>query len=231
MKRRYTHLFFDLDHTLWDHYKNANETLEELHSEFDLDYLGFTAIQLQQVFHEVNHQLWYDYHLGEIDQESIRKERFPKVMHALGVSDYQHSSDLGKQYLLRCPKKSNLMPNTLEVLDYLKQKYAMTIITNGFHEIQSVKIANSGLQSYFDRIVTSGEAGCLKPHRGIFDYALESAQVRGPESVMIGDNPVTDITGAKEAGIDQIYYNSRECNDATEPTFRIDDLLELKGLL
>lgn len=231
MKRRYTHLFFDLDHTLWDHHKNANETLGELHLEFKMDFLGVTVDRFQQVFHDVNHQLWYDYHLRVINQESIREERFPKVMSALGVKDYQHSSDLGEQYLFRCPRKSNLMPNTLEVLDYLKQKYSMTIITNGFHEIQSVKINNSGLQGYFDRIVTSGEAGCLKPHRGIFDYALESANARGPESVMIGDNPVTDITGAKEAGIDQIYYNSRACRDITEPTFRINDLMELKGLL
>ena len=199
--------------------------------EFKMGILGFSVFRFQQVFHEVNHQLWYEYHLGAIDQDFIRKERIPKVMSALGVNDYQHSSELGKQYLFRCPRKSNLMPNTLEVLDYLKQKYSMTIITNGFYEVQSVKILNSGLHGYFDRIVTSGEAGCLKPHRGIFDYALDSAKVRGPESVMIGDNPVTDITGAKEAGIDQIYYNSRDCNDTTEPTFSINDLLELKELL
>lgn len=232
MRKNYKHLFFDLDHTLWDHVANANETLEELYHQYGLGEHGHFDVQVfQETFHTINHQLWHNYHLGNIDQAHIRKERFNMVMAALQVTDFNFSQKMGAQYLEICPRKGNLMPHTIETLEYLKSRYPMSIITNGFDEIQDVKMSSSGLQKYFDQVITSEKAGCLKPHRGIFDCAMQYASVIHTECVMIGDNPVTDITGALNCGMDQIYYNSRSCEDQLDPTYRIELLADLKELL
>ena len=232
MNRTYRHLFFDLDHTLWDHVANANETLAELYHAFNLAQTGnFDLASFQETFHGINHQLWHMYHLGAVDQTYIRKERFRRVMEDLEVAGYPHSESLGEQYLELCPRKSNLMPYTLEILEYLVHKYPMSIITNGFDEIQDIKMSSSGLKKYFDSVITSEKAGWLKPHRGIFDFAMEHASVGSAECVMIGDNPVTDIAGAINCGIDQIYYNSRGCDDVLDPTYQINLLSDLAELL
>ena len=106
-----------------------------------------------------------------------------------------------EEYLSRCPRKSNLMPHTLEVLEYLKVRYPMTIITNGFAEIQDIKMNSSGLIRYFDLVITSEQTGWLKPDRKIFDFAVQHARVSPAECLMIGDNPATDI-GRRSHGWD-----------------------------
>jgi len=232
LSNTYKHIFFDLDHTLWDHQRNADETLSELFVLFEMEKLGtFTVDQFSQVFHKINHELWHHYHLGAVDQTFIREQRFKRVLSDLKVEEFKYWEDLGREYLFRCPRKSNLMPYTIEVLDYLKPRYPMTIITNGFDEIQDVKMNHSGIQGYFQRVITSELAGWLKPHRGIFDFALKQSGVAAGETIMIGDNPVTDISGARDAGIDQVYYNSRDTEHATDSTYTIGDLQELKRVL
>jgi putative hydrolase of the HAD superfamily len=232
LTKRYKHLFFDLDHTIWDHQSNANETLEELFRDFALHELyGFSIDSFQDTFHKINHGLWHRYHLGEVDKTHIRRERFNKVLARLGVAEFADGPTLGEAYLARCPRKGHLMPNALDTLDYLKSRYPMTIITNGFAEIQDLKLSSSGLGGYFRQVVTSEKTGWLKPHQGIFDYALKQAKVSSDESIMIGDNPVTDIAGARDSGIDQIYYNSRGCDEQPESTYIISSLQDLKELL
>ena len=232
MKRTYKHLFFDLDHTLWDHHSNANETLHDLYREYDLQNLyDFTIESFQGVFHEVNHSLWDDYHLGHIDQTFIREQRFKKVLKVLEADGFDQHQELGNEYLVRCPRKSNLMPFALEALDYLKDRYPMTVITNGFAEIQDIKLESSGLTGYFREVITSERAGWLKPHQGIFNYALKMAGVSSSESVMVGDNPATDVEGARGAGIDQIYYDPSDRHTKSTSTYKISSLLELKELL
>jgi putative hydrolase of the HAD superfamily len=169
--------------------------------------------------------------MGLVDQNFIREERFSKVLSVLGVKNFSYSPELGEEYLFHCPRKTNLMPHTLETLDYLKSRYPMTIITNGFNEIQELKLTSSGIHEYFDLVITSGHTGYLKPHRSIFDFAIRHADACCSECIMIGDNPITDISGAKDAGIDQIYYNSRACLDQIEPTYKIGSLQELTMLL
>ena len=209
MTRSYKHLFFDLDHTLWDHHRNANETLTDIYQSFNLNqFASFNVDQFQYAFHKINHALWQDYHLGLIVQEDIRKERFRSVLDSLGVEGYSSCDQLSADYLHQCPSKSNLMPYTLEVLKYLKdKKYSMTIITNGFSDIQDIKMNGSGLQGYFDRVITSNQAGWLKPHKQIFDFAVKQADVAKSDCLMVGDNLSTDIEGARNAGIDQVFYD------------------------
>lgn len=232
MTRQYKHLFFDLDHTLWDHQSNANETLADIYNDFQLFQLSeFNVSEFQDTFHRINHGLWHEYHLGLIDQDYIRNTRFKMILSALGIEIYDSEMELGKEYLSRCPRKSNLMPHALEVLDYLKVRYPMTIITNGFAETQEIKIASSGLLEYFDLVITSEQAGWLKPHHKIFDFAVQHAKVTAAECLMIGDNPATDIEGARMVGIDQIYYDPEDRNKSHESTYRIRSLLQLKEIL
>ena len=232
MTKLYKHLFFDLDHTLWDHYTNANETLNDLFSEFELGLLDNVSVhQFQDTFHEINHALWHKYHLGLVDQQFIRKERFRKVLKVLGVDNFAADTELANEYLIRCPQKSNLMPYALEALNYLKKRYPMTIITNGFYEIQEIKLISSGLKIYFDRIITSEQTGWLKPKQEIFDFAVKHANVAKSECLMVGDNPATDIEGARQAGIDQVYYDPSRLKEVPNPTYTIDSLLQLTDLL
>ena len=228
----YKHLFFDLDHTLWDHHANANSTLTELFQQYGLGDLSTSdAAEFTIVFHRTNHLLWHDYHLGKIDQTYIRKERFKLVLAELGIFNFEKCQQLADEYLYRCPRKSNLMPNAIETLEYLKPKYPMTIITNGFEEIQEIKLSSSGLDAYFDLVVTSELAGSLKPDPGIFNYSLRAVGVDSTDCVMIGDNPDTDIAGAREAGIDQVYYDPQGLNEVMNPTYKIRNLGQLQELL
>ena len=125
-----------------------------------------------------------------------------------------------------------LMPYTLEVLEYLKdKKYAMTIITNGFSEIQDLKMSGSGLQGYFDRVITSKQAGWLKPHRQIFDFAVKQADVAKSDCLMVGDNQLVDIQGAQKIGMDGVFFNPEKEETTVSPTYEVHQLTQLLDFL
>ena len=230
--KKYKHLLFDLDHTLWDHRANADDTLSELFSKYSLGSLVPSGVEgLRDAFHKTNFELWDLYNTGKVDQHYIRTQRFSLVMKLLGVRNFQFSQELSRDYLSYCPRKSNLMPYALEVLEYLKPRYRMSVITNGFAEIQDLKLSSSGLTGYFEAVITSEQAGSLKPHPDIFNYALKKAGMSSADCIMIGDNPTTDIQGARGVGIDQIYYDPDQNQAASSPTHRIQNLRELKELL
>ena len=221
-----------MDHTLWDHKANADETLGDLFSQYSIGELHQVGVEdFQNAFHQINFELWHDYHLGKVDQHFIRNQRFAKVLELLGVMDFQNNLELSRDYLALCPRKSILMPYAMEALEYLKPRYQMSVITNGFAEIQDIKLSSSGLTGYFESVITSDQTGQLKPHPDIFEYALSKVGMSHEDCVMIGDNPDTDIEGAKEAGIDQIYYDPEDTLAAANPTYRIRSLLQLKELL
>ena len=75
--KTYRHLFFDLDHTLWDFEANATETLHQLFHDYDLARHGtFTLPQFTQRYNEVNHALWRLYQANKISQQQLREVRF-----------------------------------------------------------------------------------------------------------------------------------------------------------
>jgi putative hydrolase of the HAD superfamily len=124
-----------------------------------------------------------------------------------------------------------LIPNAKYILKYLIKNYSLYIITNGFMDVQLAKIKNSGLSGYFKKIFTSEHARSSKPNRGIFEYALKSVNARKKESLMIGDDLEIDIKGAREFGIDQVYFNPSGIRHNDRLTYEIHSLLELKDLL
>jgi putative hydrolase of the HAD superfamily len=201
-------LFFDLDHTLWDYETNSDLTLDQLFEHHGLRERGVpAAADFRMKFREVNRKLWDLYDRGIIHRDVIRKERFREILQHFGAEDRGLSLTLSDHYLAECPRKRNLMPGAIEVLELLSAKYPLTVVTNGFEEVQKMKMESSGLTRYFTHVVTSERAQARKPAVEIFCFALEQNGIEAGETAMIGDNLLTDIAGARASGIESVYYN------------------------
>ena len=232
MKKRYTCVFFDLDHTLWDYETNSREALYDLYHERGLESRGVWSFErFFETFRVVNQELWDLYDAGLIDSQVIRRERFAKIFAAFSIRDALLSESISNAYLSTCPTKGNLMPHARDVLNYLKEKYVLTIITNGFEDIQALKISSSRITDYFDHIITSQKAGARKPARTIFDYALQLNAAACHEAIMIGDNVVADIGGAKGASIDAVFFNPENQVHDHSADYEISSLGELRNIL
>ena len=229
---RYQCVFFDLDHTLWDYESNCAETLQELYHRYELEHRGVSSFpEFLKTFFKVNNHLWDDYDRGHIHRDVLRFERFHRVLKEVGVDDYEMSLRLSHDYVSESPTGKNLMPQAIETLDYLVSTYPLYIITNGFDEIQSRKLASSGIQKYFKKIITSEQAGHKKPEREIFDYALKQDGFLSHQAIMIGDNLLTDMAGARNAQLDHVFFNPNKIPHQESVTYEITSLPELRAIL
>jgi putative hydrolase of the HAD superfamily len=229
---KYRHLFFDLDHTLWDFEKNADETLRTLYEQHRFARYGtFTAEEFLRVYSDINHALWRMYQSGKISQTQLRDVRFVRTLTKLGVPEEEIPANISAEFTDLLPLKSAVFPFTHEVLDYLKPKYRMHLITNGFNDIQATKLASSNLTHYFESVITSEHSGHLKPDPRMFQHALAHTGATAAESLMIGDNLECDVLGAFNAGIDQVYFNPDKRRHFIEITHEISCLSELKNIL
>uniref|UniRef100_UPI00404884C2 YjjG family noncanonical pyrimidine nucleotidase n=1 Tax=Algoriphagus sp. TaxID=1872435 RepID=UPI00404884C2 len=230
--KTYQHLFFDLDHTLWDYDRNVHESLAELYQIYSLQDLGIPTFEhFSSSFHTVNFQLWDDYNLGKIDKQGLRRERFPRIFTHAGGNTAAIPTPFEEDFMHRTSSKPHLFPYSKEILDYLKKKYRIHLITNGFNESQAKKMNSSGLNGYFELIVTSETTGHKKPDPRIFYYALDQLQVEAAACLMIGDNPNSDILGAQRAAIDQVYFNPEGKETSISATYEIRHLRELEQFL
>jgi putative hydrolase of the HAD superfamily len=230
--KKYKSIFFDLDHTLWDYETNARETLNELFLQYQLDALGVPdQDSLYFQFRKVNLALWDLYDRELITQDVIRKERFKQILEHFGVYNETLSVDLSTDYLAHCPLKTNLMPHAQHVLKYLAAKYNLTVVTNGFEEIQNVKLQSGEILHFFNHIITSQKAGYRKPSEKIFEFAMNANNSKCCDVIMIGDNLVTDMGGAKNASIDTIFFNPEGTAHNVKVTHEIACLSELQNIL
>lgn len=229
---RYNHLFFDLDHTLWDFDTNSRITLEELFDEHELDRrTGVSFSQFLSVYKVINDRLWEAYRKHEITKEELRNSRFFFALKEHGLEDPHLGHALEEAYISRSPKKTTLFPDALEVLGTLSERYRLHIITNGFTEVQDIKMSGSGLAPYFVHRITSEEAGANKPDPRIFLHALRTAGAKRKESLMIGDHLEADIGGARRVGMDQVFFNPHGQAHEERPTYEIRALRELLDFL
>lgn len=208
------HLFFDFDDTLWDFQKNSLVILQDLFDEYKLEEklkVNFDEFHLH--YREINLQLWSRYYKKEIDKHQVRNHRFNIVFNNFGYDNYEENLEITHHYLTRTPKGTFLKDNCLDTLSYLKAKYKLHIITNGFKESQDVKIAGSGLRSFFSQIIISDEHQLIKPEEKIFRFAETLTGAEISDCVMIGDSLESDIAGAKNAGWDAIYFNEKIPSD------------------
>lgn len=228
---RYKWLFFDLDGTIWDFPTNSEIVLKLLLKQLT-PHLVEQEQEFLDLYHKYNDILWVEYGHGNITKEVLRRKRFADALSHFAVTDDSIITHFSEQYITMAPYQTHLMPNAIEVLDYLKQKgYRLYLLTNGFAEIQHIKITKSGLTGYFEKVFTSDEMGYKKPHKLAFDYAVKYVNARKRESLMIGDEWPTDIEGAQRAGIDQVYYHTKNKPPQGQSTFVITNLLELKQIL
>jgi putative hydrolase of the HAD superfamily len=229
---KYRHLFFDLDRTLWDMERNARETLGELFFKYELDKRGIPSAN-EFIFHynQYNDLLWDRYRRKIIDKATLRALRFKQTLAHLGVHDARLAEQFENEYISEAPKKKNLIPGAMEMLDALKDDFKIHIITNGFPEVQHHKISHSGLEKYFEVIITSEGCGYTKPDKRIFSHALKKSGGKKEESLMIGDDLEVDIVGARNAGWDQVFFNPNKGNHAEKVTHEISEMMELVGIV
>ncbi|WP_419213866.1 YjjG family noncanonical pyrimidine nucleotidase [Maribacter sp. X9] len=227
-KDQITDIFFDLDHTLWDFEKNSAYTFQKIFLEQEIN-LGLD--DFLRVYVPANLKYWKMYREERITKENLRYQRLRSVFDALGYSATDELIHfLADEYINHLSSFNHLFPNTVEVLEYLKPKYKLHIITNGFQGIQEKKLRNSGIYGYFDQIIDSEMAGVKKPNPIIFKLALEKARTTSRKSLMIGDSLEADILGAKAVGLHTLHFNAhREEEHPHAPI--IYDLQEIKSLL
>ena len=228
---QYTCIFLDLDRTLWDFEANARDAFLDMYEMYNLGSIFPDFETFNQTYRRFNRQLWEDYRNGKIAKEALKYVRFQMTLEAFGKNDLQLAKKLGEDYVAISATKTRVFPHSHEVLSYLKHRYRLFIITNGFEEVQYKKIRNSGLDNYFEGIITSEQAGVQKPHEEIFLYAMQQAGVTAKESLMIGDDIEGDINGAQALGLDQVFFNPQKKNHQAHPTYEIHSLLELKQIL
>ncbi len=230
--KQYQVIFFDLDHTLWDFETNSKETLQDLFKEYQIaEQSGATFEQFFKKFNIVNNALWDNYNRGNIDREVIKKQRFKKILTHFDIHDVDMSLAMSTDYISLCPLKGNLMPRALETLDYLMPKYPMYLLTNGFDDVQIKKIESAKIGHYFKGMVTSETSGHRKPSAEIFHYTLNMAAAKADSTIMVGDNLLADIVGAKSAAIDTVFYNPHALEHNTETNYEVNCLSELTNIL
>ncbi len=233
VRMKYKHLFFDLDHTLWDFDRNAKETLQEIHRDFELTGRGVPHFEaFYATYKQHNEIMWDRYHKGFITQEELKWKRMWRTLLDFKVADEALSKKLSASFLQLLPEKKQLFPYTAEILHYLSEKkYQMHIITNGFEHTQKSKIGNSGIDRFFRHVITSEASNSLKPKKEIFDFAIGKSGAVLEESIMIGDNPEADIQGAINAGMDSIFVNHTDAEIKVKPTYTVNHLQELENIL
>lgn len=230
----YKHLFFDLDHTLWDFEKNSAECLADIYEIFNFKNLNISSLEMfQQEFSIVNRHHWSLLEQNLITHEDLRRRRFQETLENLGVKNLKKSFglEINEYFLELLPKKAHLIEGAVDVLEYLLPKYELHIISNGWQDIQVNKMKSSEIHHYFGEIITNELAGTRKPDRRIFDYAVDVTKADLSESLMIGDNYEADILGAINAKMDTVFYNPDDIPTSQKPTFDIKKLIELKEIL
>jgi len=229
---KYKHLFFDLDHTLWDYEANAKSSLFYLYESLGLKERGVNDFDLFYKNYSVyNDKLWEEYRNGLIKQDVLRVKRMRLSLLDFKIADEVLAEKMNTQFLDLLPTRTIVFPYCHEILDYLlAKKYMLHLITNGFEEVQQNKLKYSGLTKYFTEVITSETSNSLKPHKEIFEYAFSKSNAKPKESIMIGDNIDVDIAGAKNAGMDQVFVNHVNAKPAIKPTYTVYSLKELEDI-
>lgn len=230
MKATVKHIFFDLDHTLWDFDTNSTITLKELYVQFKLSDRIISEEAFVREYKRINEYYWGLYRVDRITKTELRTIRFEKTFAHFGFTDHDLTRDIANAYVATCPYKRALMPGCIETLDYLSETYELHIITNGFQEIQSIKLGESGIADYFSHVVSSEEVEKRKPDPIIFNYAAGLTKSSGLENLMIGDHFEADVLGALSVGWHAIHYDP--AHESEQPVkHRISDLAELRSWL
>ena len=230
---KYQHIFFDLDNTLWDFDRSSILAFDKIFEIFNLINYGIpSAKDFHKTYFDHNNRLWDLYRKGIIDKDFLKIERFRLPLNDYGIADEKLATDLGESYTDYAARLVALVPNTMEVLNYLKEKnYKIHLITNGFLEVQSIKMQASGLDKMIDSSFVSEVVGFKKPDHRIFHHAMKEVGGNIENSVMIGDDLSVDIIPAKEIGMTHIYFNRKKISHNEKLDYEIYDLIEICDII
>ena len=221
-------IFFDLDHTLWDFEKNSELSFKKIFKKYTIT-INFE--KFIEAYIPINFKYWKLYRNGEISKEFLRYNRLKEVFN---LFDYKINdkiiNNISHDYIEFLPENNKLMDGAIEILEYLKPKYRLFIITNGFREVQDKKLKNSKIKHYFEAIYDSESVGVKKPDPKIFKHALKDSGSNANESLMVGDNYEADVLGAKKLRINTLHFvaHGEEIHNKNETIFK---LIELKSIL
>ena len=231
----YKNIFIDLDNTLWDFHTNSKNVLSVLFFKYGLDKYFKDFDEYFKIYSEHNDYLWEQYALNKINKDELNKERFAYPLRVKNLDMPEVEEGMQNNYLPLLSEQTVLMPGCIETLDYLKEKgYKLYLVSNGFVEIQHKKLSGAGLYKYFDKLFFSEEIKAHKPSKVFFDTAIKSTNSKKKESIVIGDNFLADIEGAKNAGLHQIWLCISEASQTEfsfTPTYTITQLTDLKNIL
>lgn len=223
-----TAVIFDVDRTLWDFDKNSREVLADIFLPFAQN-LNVPVQKMIYVYEHYNFLLWAEYQKNKIDRDTLRIKRFSALLNHFEINQDDSAKVLAESYVDLCPRKVALVDGTLEVLEYLKSKYQLHVLTNGFGPVQKIKLENTGLNHYFKFVVSPEMVGCKKPCKKIFHYTAGRAKIKNlSEALYIGDEFSTDFIGATQAGMQCLHYDAHLTHQTDK---RISHLKELMTLL
>ncbi|WP_108651633.1 pyrimidine 5'-nucleotidase [Dongshaea marina] len=221
---KYQWILFDADETLF-HF-DAYLGLKTMFAKFDID---FTREDYQQ-YQEINKPLWVDYQDGKITAQQLQHIRFEPWAERLNLS----TQTLNSEFLSAMADICAPLPGARSLVEALSGRVNLGIITNGFTELQTIRLERTGFKDAFFPLVISEEVGVAKPDVGIFEHAFEHMQHPPKEKVlMVGDNPHSDIQGGINAGIDTCWLNitNQQKPPGIEPDYEVASLDELRELL
>ena len=202
------HIFFDLDRTLWDFDTNSKKALELIFKDLGLENTFGSFDRFYRAYVPQNARLWGMYSNGDISKATLRYERFYATLKQFHKDDLALAKQMAEQYVQISPRQKGLFPGTVACLNELKSiGFTLHIITNGFEEVQYIKLKNCGLDSFFDVVVCSEAVGKNKPSREIFQYAMKKAGCTAVDALMIGDDFRADVSGALNSGMKAVHFD------------------------
>jgi putative hydrolase of the HAD superfamily len=226
-------LFFDLDHTLWDFERNSVEALREGFDEISLPSFGIESVEEYISKYKIaNAWCWAEYQAGRMNKAELRWRRFSMTLENWGLeNDTLLGGRLGSHYVETSPYKTHLVKDAMKVVtDLYDRGHRLIMLTNGFEEVQHIKVKQCGLEPFFETVLTSDALGVKKPHREIFNLALKETDSKREDAIMLGDSLEADIIGAREAGWGQVYYNPQSIPHNEIVLHEVVDLISILDL-
>lgn len=221
-------LFFDLDRTLWDFETNSRFALQYLYDDLKLGESIEHFMHFHHTYLRINADMWNQYGNGKLSKEELRDNRFKKALEYHGIHDDALAKKMSEGYIELSPQQTALFPGAVDMLRELKEEnYRLHIITNGFKEVQHIKLNKSGISDYFGMILCSEEIGVTKPHREIFQEAQRITDCKTEHAIMIGDDFKADIIGALNAGWTAIHFDPEVKFQKERNVPRIRELMEI----